>query len=47
MEADTLTLTDRVAERGDVIETEAVFELTPKAMAYLAQHLPAGGDARG
>lgn len=44
---DALELTDRVAERGDVIETEDVFELTPAAMAYLAQHAATGADARG
>jgi hypothetical protein len=33
---DALVLTHRVAEIGDVVEVEPVFELSPEAMAYLA-----------
>jgi hypothetical protein len=35
--SDDLILTDRVAEAGDVIETEDVYELTAQALAYLAE----------
>lgn len=44
---DALELRERVACIGDVIETEPCFDLTPEAMAYLAQHQPTGSDARG
>ena len=35
---ETLTLTDRVADAGSVIETEDVFEVTGDAIRYLASH---------
>jgi len=40
---DEMTLTERVAEPGDVIETEDVYEITPEALAYLAAN---PGEAR-
>jgi hypothetical protein len=35
---DVLTLTERVAEPGDLIEVEPCFELTDAATMYLAVH---------
>lgn len=37
-------LEQRVAEAGDVVETEPCFELTREAVAYLAE---CGGEFRG
>lgn len=35
---EALLLTDRVADAGQVIDTEPCFELTPEAFRYLAAH---------
>lgn len=42
---DDLLLTERVAGPGDVIETEACFEITGDAIRYLATHELASAPA--